>query len=256
MALLNLTLNARDAMPDGGSLTISSGNLTVPAEQAVAAGSVPAGDHIVISVTDTGTGMSDEVKARAFDPFFTTKGVGKGTGLGLSMVYGFVKQSGGHVQITSRLGAGTTVTIYLASAAGPAAAVAAAEEPPIAAGQHETILLVEDEADVRSLAEAYLEMFGYFVISATDGPTALAALDANPKVDLLLTDIILPGPMDGIAIGAHVRATRPGVKIVYISGYAPEPEMLLPDTELIKKPFLRADLSRVVREALDGKRGK
>ena len=256
MALLNLTLNARDAMADGGSLTIGTGNMTVAPEQAVATGSVPAGDHIVISVADIGTGMSDEVKARAFDPFFTTKGVGKGTGLGLSMVYGFVKQSGGHVQIESRPGAGTTVTIYLARAVRSADTAAAVEGAPIAAGQQETVLLVEDEMDVRSLAEAYLEMFGYLVISAADGPTALAALDANAKIDLLLTDIILPGAMDGIAIAAHVRATRPDVKIVYISGYAPDPAMLLPDTDLIKKPFLRADFSRVVREALDGKAGE
>jgi len=251
MALLNLTLNARDAMPDGGSLTISTGNVTMTQKQALTGSGQPAGDYVVISVTDTGTGMPDEVKARAFDPFFTTKGVGKGTGLGLSMVYGFVKQSGGHVQIESRVGEGTTVSLFLTRANAAAAAEKAIDDQPLSSGHREIVLLVEDEADVRVLAEAYLESFGYTVISAADGTTAMAALTANPRIDLLLSDIILPGAMDGIAIAAHVRATRPEIKIVYMSGYAPDPEMLLPGTELIKKPFLRADLSRVVRAALD-----
>jgi PAS domain S-box-containing protein len=251
MTLLNLTLNARDAMPEGGSLTITTGNATVPADQA---GGVPAGEYVFISVADSGTGMSDEVKTRAFDPFFTTKGVGKGTGLGLSMVYGFVKQSGGHVQIESREGVGTNVVIHLAKSGGPVRGEDEGEPPELSAGRQGTILLVEDEADVRSLAETHLETFGYSVISAFDAPTALAAVDANAEIDLLLTDIILPGQMDGIAIAAQVRAKRPDIKIVYISGYAPDPELLLPNTELIRKPFLKADLSRVIREALDGKR--
>lgn len=251
MALLNLTLNARDAMPEGGSLTISTGNATMEQIQALTGNWQAAGDYVVISVTDTGTGMPDEVKARAFDPFFTTKDVGKGTGLGLSMVYGFVKQSGGHVQIKSSVGEGTTVSLYLARAGAESAAQEKIDDQPISTGQQEIVLLVEDEADVRVLAETYLESFGYTVISAADGATAMAALTANPRIDLLLSDIILPGTLDGIAIAAHVRATRPEVKIVYMSGYAPDPEMLLPGTELIKKPFLRADLSRVVRAALD-----
>jgi PAS domain S-box-containing protein len=251
MALLNLTLNARDAMPDGGSLTISTGNATTTQKQALTGSGQPAGDYVVISVTDTGTGMPVDVKARAFDPFFTTKGVGKGTGLGLSMVYGFVKQSGGHVQIESSVGEGTTVSLYLTRAAAAAVAEEAKDDPSLSSGQQEIVLLVEDEADVRVLAEAYLESFGYTVISAADGATAMAALAANPRIDLLLSDIILPGAMDGIAIAAQVRASRPEIKIVYMSGYAPDPEMLLPGTELIKKPFLRADLLRVVRSALD-----
>ena len=252
MALLNLTLNARDAMPDGGSLTISTGNATTTQKQALTGSGQPAGDYVVISVTDTGTGMPDDVKARAFDPFFTTKGVGKGTGLGLSMVYGFVKQSGGHVQIESRVGEGTTVSLYLTRASRRSGGrEKRIDDQPLSSGQQEIVLLVEDEADVRVLAEAYLESFGYTVISAADGATAMAALAANPRIDLLLSDIILPGAMDGIAIAAQVRASRPEIKIVYMSGYAPDPEMLLPGTELIKKPFLRADLSRVVRSALD-----
>jgi PAS domain S-box-containing protein len=250
MALLNLTLNARDAMQDGGSLTITTGNAAIPADQAAG---VPAGEYVSICVADTGTGMSDDVKSRAFDPFFTTKGVGKGTGLGLSMVYGFVKQSGGHVHLESREGEGTSVIIHLAKSSGPVRREDEDEPIELSAGRQETILLVEDEADVRSLAETHLEAFGYSVISAFDGPTALAAVDANAKIDLLLTDIILPGQMDGIAIAAHVRAKRPDIKIVYISGYAPDPDQLLPDTALIRKPFLKADLSRVIREALDGK---
>jgi CheY-like chemotaxis protein len=255
MALLNLTLNSRDAMPDGGSLTISTGNETLTAGQANAGGGLPAGDYVVISVSDSGTGMPEDVRARAFDPFFTTKGVGKGTGLGLSMVYGFVKQSGGHVKIESRVGEGTTVTLYLARAAMSSAAHDATDEQPVSAGRQELVLLVEDEADVRVLAEAYLESFGYSVISATDGATATAALVANPRIDLLLTDIILPGTMDGIAIATQARAAQPEIKIVYMSGFAPDPEMLLAGTELIKKPFLRADLARVIRGALDGPRG-
>jgi PAS domain S-box-containing protein len=254
MALLNLTLNARDAMPEGGSLTISTGNATAEQKQALAGSGQLAGDYVVISVTDTGVGMPEQVKARAFDPFFTTKGIGKGTGLGLSMVYGFVKQSGGHVQIESRVGEGTTVALYLARAAAASPAGEPIDDRPVSSGHQEIVLLVEDEADVRVLAEAYLESFGYTVISAADSATAMAALMANPRIDLLLSDIILPGAMDGIAIAAHVRATRPEIKIVYMSGYAPDPEMLLPETELIKKPFLRADLSRVVRAALDRQR--
>jgi PAS domain S-box-containing protein len=253
MALLNLTLNARDAMPEGGSLTINTGNAAVAAD---AASGIPAGDYVVISVEDTGVGMSDEVRARAFDPFFTTKGVGKGTGLGLSMVYGFVNQSGGHVHIDSQQGKGTKVIIHLAKSTGPIPKTAADDETPVSAGRQETILLVEDEADVRTLAETYLETFGYSVISAFDGPTALAALDTNQKIDLLLTDIILPGPMDGIAIATEVRARRPDIKILYISGFAPDADQLLPDTELIRKPFLQADLSRAIRDALDDKRRK
>jgi PAS domain S-box-containing protein len=250
MALLNLTLNARDAMENGGALTISTANLTVPAES-VAAGGAPPGEYVIIAVTDSGTGMSDAVRARAFDPFFTTKGVGKGTGLGLSMVYGFVKQSGGHVEITSRPGAGTTVAVSLLRASG--ADNAADKEAAIAAGQREVILLVEDETDVRTLAESYLETFGYSVVSAIDGPTALAALDANAEIDLLLTDVILPGPMDGIAVAARARDRRPEIKIVYMSGYAPEPSLLMPGSELIRKPFLRGDLFRAVHDALNRK---
>lgn len=134
-------------------------------------------------------------------------------------------------------------------------AAAAAGEAALPIGRQETVLVVEDETDVRMLAEAYLDALGYSVISATDGPTALAVLESNAKIDLLLTDVILPGPMVGMAVATLVRAKRPEVKIIYMSGYAPDPEMLLLDTDLIKKPFLRTDLSRAVRDALDGKRG-
>ncbi|QDM24218.1 response regulator [Tardiphaga sp. vice154] len=250
-ALLNLAINARDAMPDGGKLTIATAN--APQETARAEAPVLApGDYICISVTDTGTGMSPEVVARAFDPFFTTKPIGQGTGLGLSMIYGFARQSNGHVSIDSRPGRGTVVKLYLPRHDGVAATNPAAhprDVAPVATG--ETVLVVEDEPVVRTVIMEMLLDQGYRVLEAVDGPSGLRALLAEPRVDLLLTDVGLPG-MNGRQLADQARETRPELKILFITGYAESVVMaegfLLPGMDMITKPFDLDNLARRVRE--------
>jgi PAS domain S-box-containing protein len=256
-SLLNLALNARDAMPHGGKLTIETANVQLDEDYARLNPEVMPGDYVLVSVSDTGIGMSDEVKARAFDPFFTTKEFGKGTGLGLSMVYGFVKQSGGHIKLYSEVDHGTTINIYLPRTE---AASAPAANEPVEIDESEkraTILVVEDDQDVQALVVESLEGLGYKVLSAADGPSAFVAFDANPQIDLLLTDVILPGPMDGRAIARKACAQRPGLEVVYMSGYAPSAIVhggrLDAGVLHISKPFRRIDLARIVRTAL--KRG-
>jgi PAS domain S-box-containing protein len=250
-ALLNLAINARDAMPDGGKLTITTAN--APQEKARAEAPVLAlGDYICISVADTGTGMSPEVVARAFDPFFTTKPIGQGTGLGLSMIYGFARQSNGHVSIDSRPGRGTVVKLYLPRHDGVAAADPAAHPrdlAPAAAG--ETVLVVEDEPVVRTVIMEMLRDQGYRVLEAVDGPSGLRALLSEQRIDLLLTDVGLPG-MNGRQLADQARETRPELKILFITGYAESVVMaegfLLPGMDMITKPFDLDNLSRRVRE--------
>jgi PAS domain S-box-containing protein len=254
-AILNLSLNARDAMPQGGQLTIETANVAIDESQVLAERDLKPGDYVAIAVSDTGHGMAPEVMARAFEPFFTTKGIGKGSGLGLSMVYGFVKQSGGHVKLYSEAGRGTTVKLLLPrlNAAQAAGTAATAEE---SAGRGETILVVDDEADLRELACNHLESLGYRVVAAGDGAEALAAMEHNRGIDLLLTDVILPGNLDGRGIAREARARRPGLKVLYMSGYAPQAaarsgQIDEPDLH-ISKPFRKSDLSRKLREVLDG----
>jgi PAS domain S-box-containing protein len=254
-ALLNLAINARDAMPDGGKLTIATANARIDDIDADTPALLP-GDYIRIDVSDTGTGMSPEVAARAFDPFFTTKPIGQGTGLGLSMIYGFARQSNGHVLIESKLGAGTSVTLYLPRHHGEAAmeriASAAAEQ---VAATGETVLVVEDEPVVRGVIIEMLHDQGYRVLEATDGPSGLRMLRLNERIDLLVTDVGLPG-MNGRQLADQARETRPGLKILFITGYAENVAIadgfLQPGMEMITKPFDLDNLSRRIREMVSG----
>jgi len=254
-ALLNLAINARDAMPDGGKLTIATANARIDDLKADTPALVP-GDYICIGVTDTGTGMSAEVASRAFDPFFTTKPIGQGTGLGLSMIYGFARQSNGHVTIDSKLGHGTTVRIFLPRHHGdiadePASAVKAAEH----AATGETVLVVEDEPVVRGVILEMLGEEGYRTIEAVDGLGGLRVLHSDARVDLLITDVGLPG-MNGRQLADQARETRPDLKILFITGYAESVAIadgfLQPGMEMITKPFDLGNLSRRVRAMVSG----
>lgn len=256
-ALLNLALNARDAMRKGGRLTIETGNAHIDDDYAAAHAEVSPGQYVMICVTDTGEGMNPEVAARAFEPFFTTKEPGKGAGLGLAMVYGFVKQSRGHVKIYSEPGQGTAIRIYLPRAA-PAEALAEEGErraPSGVPGGAETILLVEDDPLVRENAERMLKSLGYRVFSADRGASALAILERGAPVDLLFTDVVMPGGIAGPELAARAAELRPGIRILYTSGYTENAVVhhgrLDPGVNLIRKPYGRKALARRIRQALD-----
>jgi PAS domain S-box-containing protein len=260
-AILNLAVNARDAMPGGGKLTIETRNQRLEQDDLARDAGAGAGDYAAILVSDTGLGMDADTVARAFEPFFTTKEVGKGTGLGLSMVYGFVKQSGGHLDIRSELGAGTTVAIYLPRLAGAEAnsdEAGAEAEPEGTRG--ETILVCEDDEDVRAYTVEVLRELGYRVVEAADGPTALRLLEQEDgRVDLLFTDVVLPSGMTGATLAARARAMRPELKVLFTTGYARDAIVhggrIDPGVELITKPFSYADLAGRVRDLLDGSPG-
>jgi PAS domain S-box-containing protein len=249
-ALLNLAINARDAMPNGGNLTITTSNAQLDNMTAGAPALSP-GDYICVDVTDTGVGMSAEVMARAFDPFFTTKPIGQGTGLGLSMIYGFVRQSKGHVTIDSKLGKGTSIKLYLPCHHGD---VAAKHTPAAKAAEHvatgETVLVVEDEPVVRGVILEMLGEQGYHTLEAIDGHSGLQMLRANNQIDLLVTDVGLPG-INGRQLADQARETRPDLKILFITGYAESAAMsddfLQPGMEMITKPFDLDHLSRRIR---------
>src|SRR4051812_18587718 len=250
-ALLNLAINARDAMPDGGRLCIATSNAQIDGVDADAPALAP-GDYISIEVTDTGTGMSPEVAARAFDPFFTTKPIGQGTGLGLSMIYGFARQSNGHVRIDSKPGGGTRVELYLPRHHGDAAVErATSPETSEVAPTGETVLVVEDEAIVRGVIVETLQDQGYRVLEAVDGPSGLKILRLNKRIDLLITDVGLPG-MNGRQLADQARETRPELKILFITGYAKNVAIaqgfLQPGMEMMTKPFDVDNLSQRVRK--------
>ncbi|WP_430912736.1 CHASE3 domain-containing protein [Methylobacterium sp. sgz302541] len=254
-AVLNLALNARDAMPGGGRLTIELGNKVLDHEYARHHAEVTPGDYTMVAVSDTGHGMTREVMARVFEPFFTTKPDGKGTGLGLAMVFGFVKQSGGHVKIYSEPGEGTTVKLYLPRAIGAAAAPVRTGTPAELPRGSATILVVEDEAAVREIACAILSDLGYRVLEAADGEEGLRVFGANAGViDLLLTDVILPGKVRGRELSERILALRPEVKVVYMSGYTENSIVhhgrLDDGVRLISKPFRRDQLAVQVAAAL------
>jgi PAS domain S-box-containing protein len=255
-AVLNLAVNARDAMPGGGRLTLETSNAYIDEAYVAAHSEVVAGQYVVISVTDTGVGMDAQTLAQAFEPFFTTKPVGKGTGLGLSQVYGFVKQSGGHVKIYSEVSQGTTVKIYLPRLPGEVAADSGPEEAlNPEAGQEETILVVEDDDDVRVYSVESLRELGYRVLEAHDGPSALRLLDRQPRVDLLFTDVVLPSGMTGAQVAAQARAIRPSLKVLFTTGYARNAIIhhgrLDKGVQLIVKPYSFSDLAAKVRDVLD-----
>lgn len=257
-ALLNLVLNARDAMPRGGRLSIEISRVRLDVDYAQMYPQVRTGDYVLIAVTDTGTGMTDDVKQRAFEPFFTTKGTGSGTGLGLSMVYGFAKQSGGHIQIYSELDQGTSVRIFLPAA--HKTGVEAGDQQRLAGqqssipGGSEKILVVEDDARVRRVAVSRLLDAGYKVVEAADGREALARLAENPDIALLFTDVVMPGGMTGDELAHKVRALNPAIKILFSSGYA-EPTIagreLAQSGSWLKKPYTARELAVRLRELLD-----
>jgi PAS domain S-box-containing protein len=253
-ALLNLAVNARDAMPKGGKLTIETANVQLDDHYAAALGDVTPGHFVRLSVTDTGTGIPPDQIEHVFEPFFTTKEVGQGGGLGLSMVFGFAKQSGGHVTISSEPGRGTTVRLYLPQVEAPAqpAGRAPALKDPEARG--ETILVVEDDPDVRALAISLLQSFGYHVLEAGDGMEALATLQAVSRIDLLFSDVVLPGGMSGPDLAERVRDRHPDIKVLFTSGYPDAPHhrsLLFDNTDLLAKPFGKRDLARKVRAVLN-----
>jgi CheY-like chemotaxis protein len=255
-ALLNLAVNARDAMPSGGKLTIETANTRIDEGYAATQAEVAPGQYIVICVSDTGVGMDKATIARVFEPFFTTKEPGKGTGLGLSQVYGFVKQSGGHVKVYSEPGEGSTVKIYLPRLLGAESEDDIVAEAIAPEGTRaETILVVEDDDDVRAYSVDILRELGYRVVEAHDGPSALRLLERQPKVDLLFSDVVLPGGWTGAQTAARARAQRPGLKVLFTTGYARNAIVhhgrLDAGVQLITKPFTYAELAAKVRDVLD-----
>ncbi len=253
-ALLNLSLNARDAMPDGGTLTIETANIELDQAYADTHGEVSPGEYVAITVTDSGTGIAPQNLSRVFDPFFTTKAFGQGTGLGLSMVYGFVKQSRGHVAIYSEVGHGTSVTMYLPRAASPA--VTQIEQPAAlkSLGGSETILVVEDDDLLRRNVERQLTSLGYRVITSVHGGEALEVIRSGSPIDLLFTDVIMPGGLDGPALAAAAREALPSLKLLYTSGYTEHAigrqGRLDLGAPLLNKPYVRSELALKVRAAL------
>jgi PAS domain S-box-containing protein len=254
-ALLNLCINARDAMPGGGKLTIQTTNHG-PDSPPKSSGQLPPGDYISLCVTDTGAGMPPEVAARAFDPFFTTKPIGMGTGLGLSMIHGFVKQSGGHARISSAPGEGTLVCLYLPRFDGqPADTIDMAETTePGRAEDGETVLVLDDEASVRMLVTEVLEELGYAAVEAADGQSGMEILRADTRIDLLITDVGLPGGMNGRQVADAARQLRPNLKVLFITGYAENVLMgqghLEPGMHVMAKPFAMDALAARIKDII------
>jgi PAS domain S-box-containing protein len=252
--VMNLVVNARDAMDHGGTLTIQTASIE-PDDREVAEQGLPPGPYAVFSITDTGSGMDDATRARLFEPFFTTKSQGKGTGLGLSTVYGVVQQSGGFISVDTKVGAGTTFRVCLPRVAEPADVVASASSVFETATGNETILVVEDEDAVRRLIRAILERLGYTVLEACDGDEALAVWrEQSRRIDLIVTDVVMPR-LDGPSFVARVRETHPSTPVVYLSGYTDDAmvrrEALDPGTPLLQKPFTSGALARTIRSVLD-----
>jgi PAS domain S-box-containing protein len=253
-AIINLSLNARDAMPDGGKLTLETRNVYLDETYAGMHSEVAAGNYVMIAVSDTGTGIAPENLEKVLEPFFTTKEIGKGTGLGLSMVFGFVKQSGGHLKIYSEVHHGTSVKIYLPRSTG-------LENTPVEAaigstieGGRETVLVVEDDAMVRQYVLTQVRSLGYVTLDAANATEALAIIDGNPGIDLLFTDVIMPGVMNGRQLADEALQRRPGLKTLFTSGYTENAIMhhgrLDPGVHLLAKPYRKPELARMLRVAL------
>jgi CheY-like chemotaxis protein len=257
-AILNLAINARDAMPKGGTVSIETHNVRLDHDYVAANPEAAPGEYVQLSVSDTGSGMSAEVIERCFEPFFTTKGIEKGTGLGLSMVYGFVKQSGGHIKIYSEVGHGTTVKIYLprsdADASGRGRADAGNDAP---ASGSEVVLMVEDNKDLRVVTLKQLTDLGYRTLEAENARQALTILAAHPEIDLLFTDIVMPGGMTGTELAREAKRLYPKLKILLTSGYTARATANgfhdIEGLELLNKPFRKRDLAARLRSVLEGK---
>ncbi len=256
-SMINLAVNARDAMPEGGRLIIETRNAEMDEPYAAAEAGLSPGEYVQLSVTDTGTGMPEEVRRRAFEPFFTTKEVGRGTGLGLPMVYGFAKQSGGHLTIYSEFGKGTTINLYLPRYKQSGTATAAAADktaPALASG--ELVLVVEDDARVRRLTLTRLRELGYRVLESANGREALAVFAENPAIDLVFSDLVMPGGMSGYDLLAELRKQQPRLKVLLTSGYAEElahaERLQAQGVRVLRKPYRIADLANAIRKALNG----
>ncbi len=254
-AILNLAINARDAMPAGGRILIETSNETLAQHDLTRIPDLVPGDYVKLSVSDNGSGMPPEVVARAFEPFFTTKETGRGTGLGLSTIYGFVKQSGGHATISSEVGRGTIVSLYLPKDASRVQDVSKSARPADApAPIGETVLVVEDNEQVRQVTVKRLDALGYNILIADSGPAAVAILQRPSQVDLVFSDVVMPGGMSGFDVARWVKANRPETRVLLTSGFAPEmaksAEPAGVDTALLRKPYTQAELARAIREAL------
>jgi signal transduction histidine kinase len=253
-AILNLALNARDAMPDGGKLTLETKNVVLDENYAATNSDVKPGNYVMIAVSDTGLGIPSNMLDKVFEPFFTTKDVGKGSGLGLSMVYGFVKQSNGHIKIYSEEGHGSSVKLYLPQAAG--VPEVSASEASIAGGDHgdEAILIVEDDPLVREYVVTQIRRFGYRTLAASNAAEALAVIEGPERVDLLFTDVIIPGGMNGSQLATEAAKRRPELRVLYTSGYTENAIVhhgrLDAGVLLLPKPYVSSDLARMIRTAL------
>jgi PAS domain S-box-containing protein len=252
-AIINLAVNARDAMPGGGRLVLETRNTVIDEAYAATEAGLAPGEYVQLSVSDTGSGMPAAVRERAFEPFFTTKEKGRGTGLGLSMVYGFAKQSGGHATIYSEEGIGTTVNVYLPRYAAAPPTVSAADERT-ASANGETILVVEDDDRVRRLTVARLQQLGYRVLEASSAAQALATLEKNDRIDLVFTDLVMPGGMSGSELAIEVRQLHPSVRLLLTSGYAEElansDRMNAMRLKVLRKPYRQTELARAIDETL------
>ncbi len=253
--LLNLVVNARDAMPEGGTLRIETCTVELDGQDVALHPDAQPGPHVRIAVSDTGVGMTPEVAAHVFEPFFTTKGPGSGTGMGLATVFGVVRQSEGHITLSTEAGRGTTFCIHLPCAPRPVPADGAQKSAPPSARGDETILVVEDEASVLRIARHFLEEAGYRVLSAADGPSACELASRYPgAIDLLLVDVIMPG-MNGHEVAARVSQARPGIKILYVSGYTDNPTLrqsiFAREVNFLQKPYQQHSLAQSIRQVLD-----
>ena len=253
--MLNLALNARDAMRGSGRLTIETVNAEIDEDYAANEIGLEAGQYILLTVSDTGRGMSAEQIDRAFEPFFTTKEVGRGSGLGLSMVYGFAKGSGGHASIYSELGVGTTVNLYLPKdTSGDLASAATPVSDTEDAGAGEVVLVVEDDERVRRLSIRRLKELGYTALEAADGPSALKVLEREQHIDLLFTDLVMPGGISGYELGEKVRELYPGMAILLTSGYTEDfvrhETRDNGHTAILRKPYRTAELAKLVKKVL------
>lgn len=259
LAIINVVINARDAMPMGGTLTLELETRRIVNDDR-RVGELPTGDYVVLSIRDDGAGMTPQVLARATEPFFTTKEQGKGTGLGLAMVYGFMKQSGGALRLESQAGAGTTVRMLFPQIAADPVRPKKARPPLSMVRGHETVLLVEDQTDVAAYAQTVLEEFGYKVIRADNGEAALSFLGKTRQVDLLFSDLIMPGGMNGVVLAREAQALRPSLRVLLTTGFAESSidrvDALGEDFEVIQKPYSRDDLMNTVRRILGAHNGE